>query len=52
MNNAAFEQDAVGEIYRILETVTDKLMLCGTMRESCTLRDVNGNVVGTAKVTA
>jgi hypothetical protein len=50
-DNAAFEEDLTGEIGRILRTVVARLD-DGSIPLSGTLRDTNGNAVGSFKVSA
>ena len=45
-DNAAFEDDCLGEIERLLRTVTDRLAFSGETEMVGALVDANGNKVG------
>lgn len=49
-DNAAFEPDAAPELARVLRMCADKLGHLD-LSEGWALRDINGNVVGTAELT-
>ena len=50
MNNAAFEEGS-GELTRILHALAEKLPAEPSFRDSGSVLDINGNTVGTWKVT-
>lgn len=49
--NAAFDPDPVPEVARILREVADRLESGAFPRNSVNVRDINGNTVGTFRLT-
>jgi len=51
LDNAAFEDDRIGEIERILTDLAERLPPSGATSSPINLHDINGNWCGKAEIT-
>lgn len=51
LDNAAFEEDRLGELERLFQNIHERLPIDGPTHGQINLYDLNGNRVGAAEIT-